>query len=136
MRNRTYAFFISLLGLFFLSWPASADPPDADDPRAGPEIVRICFSFAIDNWSTVDGLDNAVILRRGVDEWFFLDLIGACSSSTLRSAMQIGIEGDPNSNCVSRGDVLLVQERGSIARRCAVNHIYEWSDDPQSSDDA
>ena len=125
---------MALAGIVFASSAAIAgDPEDADkpDPRIGKEVNRICFSRTIDSWKAVKGEDNVVLLRKGVRDWYRVELIGLCRANDFRSALTIGIESRPAGGCVTRGDVILVRGPGDFVNRCHISKIYEW--DPKAT---
>ena len=54
---------------------ADAGPAKAD-PRLGPEVDRICFQRSINGWSTIDGDDDAIVLRRSVRDDYRVEVTG------------------------------------------------------------
>ena len=108
---------------------ASAETAADSDPRIGEEVDKICFRSTINSWRTVDDLDDAVLLQRGVNDWYYVELIGGCSNRILRSALSIGIGGRPSGACVTSGDIIIVRDNPAATRRCAVRRIYRWDDD-------
>lgn len=99
----------------------------AADPRLGPEVDRICFARNIRNWREVRGEGRVVLLERGVNDWYRVELMGACDASTFRFARTIGLETRPAGGCVGRGDVIIVREAGSFTRRCMISRMYKWN---------
>ena len=121
---------MALAGIVFASGAAVAGNPDDDDeadPRIGKEVNRICFSRTIDSWKAVKGEDNVVLLRKGVRDWYRVELVGPCRANDFRSALTIGIESRPAGGCVTRGDVILVRGPGDFVNRCHITKIYEWN---------
>lgn len=106
--------------------PARAGEPAGDDPRLGPEVDRICFARSIRNWRELRGEDRVVLLERGVNDWYRVELTGACDASTFRFAQTIGLETRPAGGCVGRGDVIIVGDAGSFTRRCMISRMYKW----------
>ncbi len=102
------------------------------DPRIGEEVNRICFGANINGWRAIDDTDNAVLLQRGVNDWYYVELLGACSHRVLRSAIEIGIESRPGANCITRGDLIIVRDTPGLPRRCNVRRIYAWDDDAEA----
>lgn len=98
------------------------------DPRLGAEVDRICFGRNINGWKPVKGEDDVVLLERGVNDWYRVELIGACDERLFRFAHKIGIESRPAGGCVTRGDVIIVEDAGDFVRRCHIRRIYEWDD--------
>ena len=112
-----------------VSVSAHAETADNGDPRIGEEVERICFRSTINSWRTVDDLDDVVLLQKGVNDWYYVDLIGGCSNRILRSALEIVIGGRPSGSCFTSGDIIVVRDNPASTRRCAVQHIYRWDDD-------
>lgn len=112
-----------------ISVSAHAEAADQGDPRIGEEVDKICFRSTINSWRTVDDLDDVVLLQRGVNDWYYVELIGACSNRILRTALEIGIGGRPSGACVASGDIIVVRDNPAATRRCAVQRIYRWDDD-------
>jgi hypothetical protein len=102
--------------------------PDGPDPRIGPEVDRICFASTINNWKEVDGYDEAVLLERGVNDWYYVSLSGACDRYLFRHAFAIGLDVRPGGGCVRRGDVIVVRDPSYFNRRCIITRINEWND--------
>lgn len=113
------------------SMGAQAEEQSAD-PRIGEEVNRICFRPNINGWRTIDNLDNAVLLQRGVNDWYYVELIGACDRRVLRSAIEIGIDSRPGANCITRGDIIIVRDTPGLPRRCNVRGMYAWDDDAEA----
>lgn len=107
--------------------PAQASASGDGDPRLGPEVDRICFARSIRNWRELRGEDRVVLLERGVNDWYRVELMGACDASTFRFAHTIGLETRPAGGCVGRGDVIIVGDAGSFTRRCMISRMYKWN---------
>ncbi len=99
------------------------------DPRLGPEVDRICFGRSIYGWKTVDGHGDAVLLEKGVNHWFLVEVSGSCRANDFKFAQTIGIETRPAGGCIRRGDYILVESGGGFTNRCFIQRIYEWNDD-------
>lgn len=99
------------------------------DPRLGPEVDRICFQRSINGWSTIDGDNDAIVLRRSVRDDYRVEYTGACRGSDFRFAETIGIVGRPAGGCLTRGDRLLVEGPGDFVNRCLITQINEWNED-------
>lgn len=106
------------------------------DPRLGPEVERICFQRSINGWSTIDGDDDAIILRRSVRDDYRVEYTGPCRGSDFRFAETIGIAGRPAGGCLTRGDRLLVEGPGDFVNRCLITQINEWDEDAVDGEDA
>lgn len=133
MRNVAFALFA-----FAMSAPAMADEPkdSGPDPRIGKKVNRICFQRSIDNWRPVQGTDNAVLLERGVNDWYYVTLAGACRESIFRSAIAIGLETRPGGGCVTNGDVILVRDAPGFTQRCVITRINKWDHKAAARDDS
>jgi len=115
---------------------AAAEEQGAADPRQGPEVDRVCFASAINNFQPLKGVDDVVLLERGAGDWYRVELIGACSYHRIRSAHQIGIRTLPGGGCLRRGDDIIFAE--AFARpdapldriSCRVEKITRW--DPRA----
>lgn len=121
--------------LIAVSASAQAEEEETVDPRIGEEVSRICFGASINGWRAVDDTDNAVLLQRGVNDWYYVELLGACSHRVLRFAQQIGIESRPAGGCIRRGDIIIVQDTPGIPRRCSVRDMYKWDDDAETPEE-
>lgn len=85
----------------------------------GDRVSSVCFVRDIRNWYAFD--DRSLIIQRGRDNYYRLELIGACDTSqafmTLRTQSRSGI-------CLSPGDrISFPHDRGMS---CSVTRIYEW----------
>lgn len=107
---------------------AEEEAETAADPRIGKEVNRICFPRNINGWKSVKGEDNVVLLEEGVNDWYRVEVSGACPERVFRFAHVIGIDSSPAGGCVRRGDIILVEDTGGFARRCFIQRIYEWDD--------
>ncbi len=108
---------------------------DVVDQRIGEEVDRICFQRNIDGWKEAKGFDSAVLLERGVNDWYLVEVSGACRARDFRFAQTIGIDSRPRGGCVRRGDILLVEGGGGFVNRCFISEIYEWDDDAPAPGD-
>jgi hypothetical protein len=120
---------------------ATADPAkDKDskpaDPRIGEEVNSICFASTINGWRSIKGEDDAVLLERGVNDWYKVSLSGACDERLFRSAIAIGLESRPGGGCVSRGDVIIVEDTPGFTRRCMITRMYKWDEEAAKEDEA
>ena len=129
---------LTAIGLFAcaaaLMATASAGDSDHDDPRIGERVDRICFAGSINGFSVPDDYDKVVLLNKGVNNWYFVELSGACTTSRLRFAQAVGIDTFGGGGCLSRGDRLIFSDtpfkpRPHDLTRCLVGHIYEWDED-------
>ncbi len=134
-------FLSSMTAAALMTTAACASNPDTEeagpDPRIGAKVDRICFGSTIDGWKDIKGKDNVVLLERGVNDWYYTELSGACRSSVLRSALTIGLDSSPAGGCVTKGDVIIVRDSPGFTHRCFITGMYEWDDDaPAPEEDA
>lgn len=119
---------------------ALAERENAADPRQGAEVDRICFGRNINNFKAIDGVDDVILLEKGVNDWYRAKLIGACSYSQLRGAQAVAIEQHPAGGCVTPGDYLIFSRSafGDFSfpntTRCAITDIHEWNEDVAAKD--
>ncbi len=99
-----------------------------DDPRLGAPVDKICFSRNIDGFS--DNTDDTVVLKRGVNEEYIVEMFGNCQP--LRYAQRIGLVN--RTSCLTRLDSLIVSESvfGNSTnpfdnQRCQINRIHKWN---------
>jgi hypothetical protein len=123
----------------------SDDEPGGADPRLGAAVDRICFSRDINNFQTIDDEDDAVLLERGVNDWYKVTLAGACDYNRLRFAQSVAIDERPRGGCVTRGDALVFSDSAfgdfsfPNATRCIIDEIHRWNPKPTApagSDDS
>lgn len=113
---------------------ADAGEPAKPDPRLGEEVNQICFARSIDGWRTLKGVDDVVLLERGVNDWYYVELIGMCSESQLRFAQSVAIVSRPAGGCVTTGDTLVFSDsafsndRPIERNRCTIRRIYKWDE--------
>jgi hypothetical protein len=118
---------------------------EADDPRLGEEVDQICFSRNISSFRTIDDEDDAVLLERGVNDWYKTNLAGACNYNQLRFAQSVAIDQRPRGGCIRRGDALIFSDSAfgdfsfPNATRCIIVEIHRWNPKaagPKDVDDA
>ncbi len=120
---------------------AIAEENSAGDPRVGEEVGRICFGRNINNFKAIEGEDDAVLLEKGVNDWYKATLIGACSYRELKWAMSVVIDQRPAGGCVTPGDYLIFSRSafGDFSfpntTRCAISEIYKWNPDAEAAED-
>jgi hypothetical protein len=127
-------------GAVFFSAAALAEETnktDAPDPRIGAEVNSICFARTINGWKALKGVDNVVLLAKGANDWFYVEVQGYCPSRIFRAAETIGIESRPSGGCVTRGDVIIVRDAGHFTSRCYITRMSVWDDkaQPDESDE-
>lgn len=111
---------------------ALAGEPDAPDSPIGEEVSQICFAQSINGFRTIDGVDNVVVLEKGVRDAYRVELSGLCKARTLSFAQSVAIDRRPAGGCVTRGDVLVFSgsaffnDRPIERTRCVVTRIDKW----------
>ncbi|MEK7265203.1 MAG: DUF6491 family protein [Pseudomonadota bacterium] len=132
MKRSGIAFLTLLAGL---SVSAAAAESGKADPRLGEQVDRICFGRNINNFKTIEGEDDAILLEKGVNDWYKATLIGACNYSQLKWAQAVAIDQRPAGGCVTPGDYLIFSRSafGDFSfpntTRCAISEIYRWNPD-------
>jgi hypothetical protein len=104
----------------------------ADDPRLGDETDSICFASSIDGFSMNER--DTVVLHEGRDR-YMVEVTGGCMD--LEDAFGIGV--DSTSNCVTRGDNIVVSQAlgGTFApQRCMITEIRKWDPKAEKPEEA
>lgn len=139
---KTSLFILSALAAAGFSAAAAGGKGDAPDKRQGEEADQICFARTISSFRTIDKVDDAVLLERGVNDWYKVDLIGACDHRRLRFAQSVAIDQRPAGGCVSRGDQLIFSDSvfGEFtfqnSTRCVIGKIYRWDEKADDAEEA
>ncbi len=107
---------------------AEKEKNNGPDPRIGAKVDRICFPRNINGWKSVKGEDNVVLLEKGVNDWYRVEVSGACPERVFRFAQVIGLDSRPGGGCLRRGDVIIVEDSGGFSQRCHIRRIYEWDE--------
>jgi hypothetical protein len=95
------------------------------DARQGKEVSQVCFTQQIRSWKPL-GREQAVIIEKGMNEHFKLELIGTCRPDD--AFMNIGLVSRfGGGSCLSRGDDLVTDARYNDGP-CSIRRIYEWDD--------
>lgn len=124
---------------------AAADESEKSDLRVGEKVDRICFGRNINNFKAIKGEDDAILLEKGVNDWYKASLTGACPFRELNWAQSVAIEQHPAGGCVTSGDYLIFSRsafgefRFPDTRRCAISEIHKWYDNapaPEETSDA
>jgi hypothetical protein len=142
MKRSVIAFMAVVAAAAFFAAEAAADEEAAaDDARVGEEVGRICFGRDINNFKAIKGEDDAVLLEKGVNDWYKATLIGPCSYRQLRWAQSVAIASRPAGGCVTPGDVLVFSRSAfgdfsfENTTRCAIADIYRWDPAAEGDDD-
>ena len=114
---------------------ALAGEEDKADPRIGDSVNQICFQRNIRNWRAVEGEDNVVLLEENLNDWYRVELIGACRYRDLRFTQTIALASRPGGGCVTRGDVIVLLDNSAVERRCTISGIHAWDEDAEAPED-
>ncbi len=112
-----------------LLFAACSTPPaqtaDAKpDARQGKEVRQVCFNQQIRNWRDNDR--RSIIIEKGVNDEYKLDLIGTCQPQD--AFLNIGLVSRVGGgSCLSTGDKLVTDTRYDGS--CSIRRIYEWHKD-------
>jgi hypothetical protein len=124
---------IAVAGVVGAARAEGEDAGEKVDPRLGEEVRQICFSRNISGFRTIDDEDDAVLLERGVNDWYKVSLAGACNYNRLRFAQSVAIDDRPRGGCVMRGDSLVFSDSAfgdfsfPNATRCVIVEIHHWN---------
>ena len=105
------------------------------DPRIGEKVNRICFQRNIRNWRAVEGEDNVVLLEENLNDWYRVEVIGACRYRDFRFTQTIALASNPVGGCVTPGDVIILLDNNAIERRCTISRINVWDEDAEAPED-
>jgi hypothetical protein len=104
--------------------PATQTADATPDPRQGAEVRQICFNQQIRNWRENDR--RSIIVEKGVNEEYKLDLIGTCQPDD--AFLRIGLVSRVGAGtCLSSGDRLITDS--DFDGSCSIRRIYEWNKD-------
>ncbi len=92
--------------------------------RQGAEVDRICFAQNINGWSPLGR--EAVLLERGVNDWYKVELTGTCDPEWAFTTIAVSTR-PAGSSCLSRGDRIQTDDP-TIPGVCYVQSIYEWDE--------
>lgn len=93
--------------------------------RQGEPVNQICFTRSIDGWKSLGR--KSLLLSKGVNEWYKLDLSGTCDPQWAFNA--IGIETHPTGAlCLSKGDEIKTFNNPGQHETCFITDIYKWND--------
>lgn len=106
---------------------ASADKTAARkaDPRQGEEVNQICFTRNINGWQALGS--RSLLLNKGVNDWYKLDLIGTCRPDWAFNAIALRTTG--GSSCLSKFDAIKTFDDPVSMGSCQIQHIYKWNKD-------
>jgi hypothetical protein len=115
--------------LLIAACSTATDTQTADakpDPRQGEEVRQVCFSQQIRNWRTVKEHRRAVIIQKGLNEEYKLDLIGTCQPDD--AFVNIGLVSRMGGGtCLTTGDKLITDARYNDGD-CSIQRIYAWNE--------
>lgn len=88
----------------------------------GPEVSQICFAESINGWRALG--DRAVLLEKGANEWYQVNLSGPCEPEWAFNAIAIETRG---SSCLTKGDKIHAGD-SLTGNTCWVTDIHEWNE--------
>lgn len=95
--------------------------------KQGQRVDRLCFTRSINGWRELG--KKAVLIEKGVNDWYKLDLLGTCQPEWAFNA--IALKTRPaGSSCLSRGDEIATFDQ-PIDGDCVITAIYEWDEDAE-----
>ncbi len=98
--------------------------------KQGEQVSRICFAQTIDGWRELS--DDAILVEKGVNDWYKLNLAGTCQPEWAFNAIAIETRG---TSCITEGDRIRTDEQ-PLGGTCFVTSIYKWHDDGRYSEAA
>ena len=120
-----------ILGLVMVACQSSDETRSSAIERgqAGEQVDRICFTRQIDSWQRLD--DRSIVVRRGMNEYYRLELMGACDPRDAFVAIQLESR---SGICLSQGDrVRFDRDRAGLS--CSIRRIHEWIPAGDDEDD-
>lgn len=97
--------------------------------QAGEQVDRICFTRQIDSWQRLD--ERSIVVRRGMNDYYRLELMGACDPRDAFVAIQLESR---SGMCLSQGDrVRFDRDRSGLS--CSIRRIHEWIPAEEEADD-
>ncbi len=101
----------------------------------GEEVTRICFADSINRWRTVKDEPDLLLVDRGSNDWYMLELNGKCADD-MRQSSTLTLESKPGSACIAQGDSISVTDSSSLPKKCRIVRIQQWDETVQSPDEA
>jgi hypothetical protein len=102
---------------------AGCQSPGRTSPVAngtqGPEVSSICFTRQIDSWQPFG--DSGFILRRGMNDYFLVEVAGTCRVRDAFAGIQLNAR---TGTCLTVGDT--IRFRNDQGLPCSISDIYEW----------
>ena len=102
----------------------SSGPSAVQRGSAGEEVSSVCFNRQLNNWQPLSR--NAIVIERGMNEYYRLTLSGACDAT--RSGLTLATESR-SGICLDSGDE--VDFSGDFAPSCLINSIHAWTPAPE-----
>lgn len=128
MKNAIPVLAVALLSVSCAHWPREkADGTSIEAEiaaRQGKEVDRICFARQINGWRAIG--EHAVLLEKGVNDWYKLDLVGTCRPEWAFNAIAVRTR-PAGSLCLSKGDRIETFTTPMV-ESCAIVAIYEWDE--------
>ncbi len=82
----------------------------------------MCFARGIDGWRPLG--PGSILVRRGIDDWYKLELGGFCRSRELDA---IAFDTGRGRSCIERGDRVATSDFARVSS-CMVSAIHAWSE--------
>lgn len=92
--------------------------------RQGAEVDRICFTNNINGWNALGR--NAVLLEKGVNDWYKVELTGTCDPQWAFESIAL-VSRPGGASCLTRNDRLITDDV-SVPGVCYVDRIFEWDE--------
>ncbi len=92
--------------------------------KQGEPVRRVCFTRSINGWRALGR--KSLLLSKGVNDWYKLDLVGTCDPKWAFDT--IAIQTRPaGASCLTRGDRIATPDR-AVSGNCVITDIYRWDD--------
>jgi hypothetical protein len=92
--------------------------------RQGKEVDRICFASQINGWRELSR--DSILVEKGVNDWYQLDLSGTCEPDNAFDAIAVRTR-PAGSPCLTKGDSIQTFD-APIKGSCFIRSIHEWDD--------
>lgn len=89
--------------------------------RQRDAVDRVCFTSQINNWRSLD--DHAILIEKGVNEWYKLDLTGPCEPDL--AFQRIAVHTKPPGGCLSKGDAVATFTTPTYGV-CRITAMHRW----------
>jgi hypothetical protein len=114
-----YLLLLSTLLLVLGSCQSSGRSQAIINGMAGETVSSVCFARSIRNWHPFD--NSSIIVREGRDNYYKLNLVGACNANDAFTQIQLESRGGI---CLSAGDQVRFDRDPGMA--CSITSIQRW----------